>query len=726
MNYGATPQEWAHFDVALGLTEDLLPVVSNPNAVISPQSKMKALGKTPSRYNGARQVAGIADWTGIRATDTQVEHWSAEPDYGICIQTREVRALDIDVDDQDLANDIADFFMGLVDRVLPARTRANSGKQLLAFVVPGHLPKRSFKVDGGLVEFLATGQQFIAAGTHPSGARYEWLGGLPTDLPVLTEQAFERVWGGLAREFAIEPERVSTRGQGKGDGTPVDDEVANWLQDNWETYDVDRGKLFVACPWKDGHSSDSGETEAAWLLAGTGGFARGHFECLHASCADRTDEDFLHATGYAASDFEDLTQLVDQDGAGGVVVLDDSSPMGLTRDKVGLIEVTVNNVSRALDAVGWLGFDIRFDEFKDQVVWSPPGEDLWRPWSDADYSRLRLRLEHRGFRPVGRDLARDMVHMRADGHRIDTAIVWLDSLRWDGTPRIERFWSTYFNVEDTPYTRAVSLYTWTGLAGRVLVPGLQADMVPVLTGAQGAGKSRGIAALAPSQDTRTALSFHEPETERARKMRGVLVAELAELQGMRTRDREEIKAWVTRSHEHWVPKYKEMATTYGRRCLLFGTTNEDGFLADETGERRWLPMKVCGVVDLEGLARDRDQLWAEAAARFTADGLAWRGAVELAPAAQEAFAEEDAWEETIGRWMETQDLDGTTPASREILTTSEVLAGALSIEAKSVKRADTMRIARCLQKLGYVQNFAWSAGKNRRVWRRAAQPLTTS
>ena len=59
MNYGATPQEWAHFDVVLGLTEDLLPVVSNPNAVISPQSKMKGLGKTPSRYNRQREVAGI-------------------------------------------------------------------------------------------------------------------------------------------------------------------------------------------------------------------------------------------------------------------------------------------------------------------------------------------------------------------------------------------------------------------------------------------------------------------------------------------------------------------------------------------------------------------------------------------------------------------------------------------------------------------------------------------
>ena len=49
--YGATPDDWLHLDLALGLTADLLPVVSNPGAIISENSTLKAIGKTPSRYN---------------------------------------------------------------------------------------------------------------------------------------------------------------------------------------------------------------------------------------------------------------------------------------------------------------------------------------------------------------------------------------------------------------------------------------------------------------------------------------------------------------------------------------------------------------------------------------------------------------------------------------------------------------------------------------------------
>ena len=99
MIWGATKEEWNHFSVWLGLTEDLLPVVSNAEAKISPQSKMQALGKTPSRYNTRREVGGIPEWVSLKASIKQVEHWSKEPDYGICLQTRNIRALDIDIPD---------------------------------------------------------------------------------------------------------------------------------------------------------------------------------------------------------------------------------------------------------------------------------------------------------------------------------------------------------------------------------------------------------------------------------------------------------------------------------------------------------------------------------------------------------------------------------------------------------------------------------------------------
>jgi hypothetical protein len=171
--WGAPPEAWAHF-VKLGFLADLLPVVSNPEARISPLSTLKGLGKTPSVYNRDGLVIGVGKWTDRQTTAEDVARWSANPDYGICVQTRRLRAIDIDVDDHEKAHEIARHFERSLGKLLARRWRKNSGKCLLAFTMPGDFHKRSFKVEGGLVEFLANGQQFVAVGTHPSGARYEW------------------------------------------------------------------------------------------------------------------------------------------------------------------------------------------------------------------------------------------------------------------------------------------------------------------------------------------------------------------------------------------------------------------------------------------------------------------------------------------------------------------------------------------------------------------------
>src|ERR1700676_3125949 len=98
-------------------------------------------------------------------------------------------------------------------------------------------------------------------------------------------------------------------------------------------------------------------------------------------------------------------------------------------------------------------------------------------------------------------------------------------------------------------------------------------------------------------------------------MRGRLVIELGELRGLHSRDSDSIKAFISRTHEEWRLLYKEHNTVFARRFLFFGTTNRDEFLADETGERRWLPLKI-GKCDPDGAAADCLQLWAEASTLF--------------------------------------------------------------------------------------------------------------
>lgn len=311
MIYGATQKEWDHFSLVLDLTDDLLPVVSNPNAEISPNSKMKGIGKTPSRFNTRGQVAGIKDWTQKHTTQAEVELWSDVTDLGICIQTRYVRAIDVDIDNNDvIAKDVYDEITKFLQSSLPCRRRANSSKFLLAFTLSGDFTKRIIRTDHGIIEFLANGQQFIAAGTHSSGTRYEWEGGLPDDIPSLDADTFERLWARLVECFATDGSSSETSTptikHEKLKGAVSDDPVAQHLIDSLFALSTERdGRIHIICPFASEHTNDSDESATTYFPAFTGGFKRGHFKCLHAHCAGRSDADFLAALGFATGSGND-------------------------------------------------------------------------------------------------------------------------------------------------------------------------------------------------------------------------------------------------------------------------------------------------------------------------------------------------------------------------------------------------------------------------------------
>lgn len=698
--YGAEPGDWDHFELVLGLGEDLLPVVSNYTAQVSLDSKIKDIGKTPSLYKRDGTIVGISGWTSHCASDADIARWSNQPDYGICLQTRTVRALDIDVADATLSGAIAQYVQDYLGMALPRRHRENSGKCLLAFALPGELPKRKMVVDGGIVEFLATGQQFIAVGTHPSGVRYEWEGGLPLMFPELTEPEFDALWSALAERFAIGEVATGALSMRKrGEHIQVDDPVAVHLEAHELVVGKDReGALIIVCPWEHEHTTGSrGDGSTVWFPAGMNGYDRGHFKCLHGHCEGRNDSDFFTAVGYVEDVSQDF-EIIEVHGQ--------AEPQRLPpfkRDKQGAIESTIENVAMAVARPDVCGIEIRFDQFRDEIMFSQPGSGAWQPFTDSDYARLRISLERRGFKPIGRELIRDVVLLVAMDHQFDSAITWITGLTWDGVPRVRTFLRDYFGAEDTDYTRAVSTYLWTALAGRVLAPGCKADMVPILVGEQGSGKSTGVAAIAPGLEFFSEVSFHEKDEDLARKMRGRLVAEIGELRGLHTKELETIKAFITRTHENWIPKYREFAVQFPRRLVFIGTTNKDEFLADETGNRRWLPVRV-GAADVKGIVDDRLQLWAEARELYNQVGIEFKQAEMLSAEVHAEHMIQDSWEEVIAVWLdEAELLTGEKPRTRNFLRVGDVLKGALKFDEKNINRRDELRVGAILRTLGYAR-----------------------
>ena len=218
---GASAAQRWHFANDLSLMRDQLPVAAKLDAPISPKSSLRGIGKTPSIFNASREVVGFTGWTKHVASESDIERWASDPQLGICVQTRRVRAIDVDITDQALA----DRVLNLIEAFLvsedymqapPRRCRGNSAKFLVPVVVEGELRKRAIKVSTERIELLAGGQQFVAVSTHPSGERYQWRGdalvevdGEPLpgqgSIPVLTISQLDELWTLLEEQLGTEP-----------------------------------------------------------------------------------------------------------------------------------------------------------------------------------------------------------------------------------------------------------------------------------------------------------------------------------------------------------------------------------------------------------------------------------------------------------------------------------------------------------------------------------------
>ena len=197
------------------------------------------------------------------------------------------------------------------------------------------------------------------------------------------------------------------------------------------------------------------------------------------------------------------------------------------------------------------------------------------------------------------------------------------------------------------------------------------------------------------------MHFHDEKDETWFVLEGKFI-----VRGINTKDAESIKAFITRKHEKLIPKYKEYAVQFPRRSIFIGTTNQEQFLGDSTGSRRWLPLTVTRA-DTDAITRDRDQLWAEASIYHFLDGVMWEGLEDLAKLEHESFKLSDPWQDIVSVYI-NEDI---YPNS---LTTALILEKALDKKIAAQSRTDEMRVAAILKALGFVKDRVMRNGT--RVW----------
>lgn len=330
-------------------------------------------------------------------------------------------------------------------------------------------------------------------------------------------------------------------------------------------------------------------------------------------------------------------------------------PEDISTDENGKIKDTLANCIHILE---WQPWGFGFDQLAQQFVFR--GEVKWS--------------DHYG-RELNDDLVRAIRFQMIEvwGVEFSTQQVWdsllalcraapfhpvreyLDSLEWDGEKRLDRWMPTYLGSPDSVYTRAVGAKWMLGAVGRAKHPGCKFDQMLILEGPQGTEKSSALGVLGGEY-------FSDAEVGNVRDkdavmlLQGAWIQEIAEMATMARSDVNDLKGFISRKADRYRPPYGRAVLKVPRGFILAGTINPGGggYFIDQTGNRRFWPV-VTGAIDLAGLERDRDQLWAEATARY-AEGESLVLAKELwaiAAAEQDARRIAHPWEDDLEAWTES-------------------------------------------------------------------------
>lgn len=556
--------------------------------------------------------------------------------------------IDIDVrhgGDEGFANLCADF--GLDPDAWPCQRTGSGGRHYFLRIPKGRKISVTLKHDDDDpeesdefnppryrgVEFKTIGTQIVAPGSiHPDGGVYQWdcFGDVPDvpgapDTPAHLLEAITRP----EREASAEPggHISNARLAASLEGLNPEDfrDHDEWLQLMMACHHATGGEgrqEFVEWSTSDPEYADAAEEIGR------------RWDSLH---ADRNDgvtvaslnrhlakakrNDLLLPERRAAKEFDDrLSEAMKQKDAQDLASdawgaeFDGGNDEEFVRDDDDrIIPNSQHNVRLAIDK---LGASVSYNLFSDRILIE--GLKTFGPYlDDAALDRLWLRIDEEFyFRPT-RGFFDTVITDYARRKCFHPVREYFDRVQaqWDGTPRLDRFLIKYAGATDSPYTRAISALPLIAAVRRTRQPGAKYDECVVLESPQGFQKSTFLETLAKEKDWFTdSLPINATQKETIEHTAGKLIVEFADLHGLRKGDIDQIKAQLSRRSDRARMAYGKLQIERPRQWVAYGSANNDNYLKDQTGNRRYWPCKI-KFCDIASLKRDLDQLWGEAAAR---------------------------------------------------------------------------------------------------------------
>ena len=294
---------------------------------------------------------------------------------------------------------------------------------------------------------------------------------------------------------------------------------------------------------------------------------------------------------------------------------------------------------------------------------------------------------------------------------------WLAGLEWDKKPRLDQWLTQCYGAPLDAYHKATGSRFLIAAVRRVRHPGCKFDQMLVLEGPQGIGKSTSLSVLF-GKDWFTDQIDSLTKKESAMDLRGKWCAEFSEIEHLIRAEVETVKAFLSRSVDHYRAPWARASADFPRQCVLVGTTNSTEYLRDVTGNRRIWPVRCnsVGSIDKTWLTNNRDQLWAEAACREASGEKVWFEESELqetADAHQKVRMYEDPWTSKISEYL----------VDKQSVTSGEILSQPLGLASQHQNKSSADRVCAILTALGWVNLSKYDPvlKKSVRKWRSHTQ-----
>jgi predicted P-loop ATPase/phage/plasmid primase-like uncharacterized protein len=363
-----------------------------------------------------------------------------------------------------------------------------------------------------------------------------------------------------------------------------------------------------------------------------------------------------------------------------------------------------------------------FDEFAqrkmvmEKIPGTPGNPNLFRPreLTDTDYISVIRWFNKNEFPRANKTTICDVVDAVCHESIVSPVKHWLDQMgdRAEANPKPSEYLDTWaeamFGIhiiddDHAAYVYEISRKWIIAAVARAMQPGCKADGVLILEGTQGAGKSTALRILAgdewfgdalPQMGTKDASDY----------LRGKWIVELAELSNINKAEVEIVKAFVSRTEERFRPAYGRSEICYPRQCIFAGTTNKSDYLRDETGNRRFWPVK-CGEINLDMIKRERETLWGEAVRAYRSGEQWWLSghAETFARVEQQKRLSSDEWTSVVVNFCE----------GKNEVAISQILTSALMIEAKDINRQNQNRVSTILSSIGFTKSGVFFSGELR-------------